>query len=140
MSALTPGVASPEREWLVTNGVGGYASGTVGGRYTRRYHGLLVAAARPPLGRTLLLSKLDETLWVGSIPFDLATNEFADGTIYPNGETYLARFEVPFGVPTFVYAFQGWRLEKKVWLEHGQNTTFVQYTLQLAPSACRLQI
>jgi glycogen debranching enzyme len=54
---------SETREWLVTNGIGGYASGTIAGLLTRRYHGLLVATLDPPLGRTLLLTKLDETAW-----------------------------------------------------------------------------
>lgn len=53
--------AAERREWLVTNGIGGYASGTVAGLLTRRYHGILVAALQPPLGRTLLVAKLDET-------------------------------------------------------------------------------
>ncbi|HLG70826.1 MAG TPA: amylo-alpha-1,6-glucosidase [Chloroflexota bacterium] len=127
-------------EWLYTNGLGGYASSTLAGCNTRRYHGLLVAALEPPGRRTVLVSKLDETLWVGSIPFELGTNEFQDGTIHPRGQQYLARFDRPDGIPTFTFAFQGWRLEKKVWLEQGQNTTFVQYLLRGAPSACRLEV
>jgi len=127
-------------EWLYTNGLGGYASSTLCGCNTRRYHGLLVAALEPPVKRTVLVSKLDETLWVGQIPFELGTNEFRDGTFHPRGQQYLARFERPLGIPTFTYSFQGWRLEKNVWLEQGQNTTFVRYTLQEAPSACRLEV
>jgi predicted glycogen debranching enzyme len=127
-------------EWLYTNGLGGYASSTLCGCNTRRYHGLLVAALEPPLKRTVLVSKLDETLWVGQIPFELGTNEFHDGTIHPRGQQYLARFDRPLGVATFTYSFQGWRLEKKIWLEQGQSTTFVRYTLQDAPSACRMEV
>jgi predicted glycogen debranching enzyme len=127
-------------EWLYTNGLGGYASSTLAGCNTRRYHGLLLAALAPPVKRTLLVSKLDETLWVGQIPFELGTNEFEDGTIHPLGQQYLARFEQPLGIPTSTFGFQGWRLEKKVWLEQNQNTTFVRYTLQEAPTACRMEI
>ena len=62
------------REWLVTNGLGGYASGTVAGLLTRRYHGMLVAALNPPVGRTLLIAKLDETAEYGGRAFELFTN------------------------------------------------------------------
>jgi len=61
--------ASESREWLVTNGLGGFASGTVGGQLTRRYHGLLIAALRPPLGRTLLVSKFDEVVEYDGRPY-----------------------------------------------------------------------
>src|SRR5581483_8322665 len=83
---------------------------------------------------------LDETLFVGALPFDLGTNEFQDGTVYPEGWKYLASFDLEDGIPTFIYTFQGWRLEKKVWMEQGQNTTFVRYLLRAAPSACQLQL
>ncbi|MEM8716273.1 MAG: glycogen debranching enzyme N-terminal domain-containing protein, partial [Cyanobacteria bacterium P01_G01_bin.4] len=63
-----------QREWLVTNGIGGFASGTVAGLLTRRYHGLLVAALRPPLGRALLVAKLDETVEYNGDRYDLSTN------------------------------------------------------------------
>ena len=142
MSGVTPKTLDEALagEWLYTNGLGGYASSTLCGCNTRRYHGLLVAALEPPVKRTLLVAKLEETLWVGQIPFELGTNEFEDGTIHPRGQQYLARFERPLGIPTFTFTFQGWRLEKKVWLEQGQNTTFVRYTLRGAPSACRLEV
>ena len=80
-----------DREWLVTNGLGGYASGTLAGVNTRRYHGLLVAALRPPLERTLMVAKLDVAVFYGAKRFDLATNEFADGTIAPHGYTLARR-------------------------------------------------
>ncbi|MBV8086689.1 MAG: glycogen debranching enzyme family protein [Chloroflexi bacterium] len=129
-----------EQEWLCTNGLGGYASGTVAGANTRRYHGLLMAALAPPGGRTLLVANLEETLWFGAAAFELATNEYQDGTIHPEGYRYLNRFAIERGVPTWEYAFSGWRLQKKVWLEQGQNTTFVRYLLLEESSACRLGI
>lgn len=74
-----------EREWLCTNGIGGFASGTVAGLLTRRYHGLLVAALNLPLGRALLAAKLDETVEHGGVRRALAANRWADGTIAPRG-------------------------------------------------------
>ena len=76
-------------EWLVTNGIGGYACGTVAEAHTRRYHGLLMAALTPPTGRTLLLSKLDIYAHYRDRRYDLFNNEFADGTLTPEGFVYL---------------------------------------------------
>ena len=126
------------REWLVTNGLGGFASGTVAGCLTRRYHGLLVAALEPPLGRTLLLSKIDETLRVGENDFALYTNNWAKGVEHPPGCGLLRRFDVVLGVPTWTYEFAGCRLLKRVWMEPLQNTTYVQYELSRAPCAFTL--
>ncbi|HEU0166345.1 MAG TPA: glycogen debranching enzyme N-terminal domain-containing protein, partial [Chloroflexota bacterium] len=142
---MTPGGARDferlvEREWLCANGLGGYASGTVAGANTRRYHGLLVAALAPPGARTLLVAGLQDVLWFGAAGFELGTSEYHDGTIQPEGYRYLARFAVERGLPTWEYAFSGWRLQKKVWLEQGQNTAFVRYVLLEASSACRLGI
>jgi glycogen debranching enzyme len=73
------------REWLVTNRIGGYASGTVAGLLTRRYHGLLVAALKPRLGRTLLATKVDETAIYGENPYPLHSNRWANGIVDPHG-------------------------------------------------------
>ncbi|MEJ2747999.1 MAG: glycogen debranching enzyme N-terminal domain-containing protein, partial [Anaerolineae bacterium] len=86
------------KEWLVTNGIGGFASGTVAGLLSRRYHGLLMAALQPPLGRTLLLAKIDETAeYDGIYPqsgifYPLHTNRWASGNVDPKGYLYLDRF------------------------------------------------
>src|ERR1700690_1937032 len=77
--------AAESREWLVTNGTGGYAFGTIAGHQTRSYHGLLVAALKPPLGRTLLLAKLDETVQYSGEQFELATNRWTSGVVSPEG-------------------------------------------------------
>ena len=82
-----------QREWLVTNGIGGYASGTVSGDLTRRYHGLLVAALHPPVGRTQLVAKLDETVSYDGSEFPLATNRWASGVVEPKGYLNLERSE-----------------------------------------------
>src|SRR5256885_10962780 len=89
-----------EREWLETNGIGGFASSTISGLNTRRYHGLLVAATKPPVGKMVLLSKVEETLVVGGRRYELSCNRYP-GVIHPQGHVYLKEFrQEPF--PTFV--------------------------------------
>lgn len=119
------------REWLETNGLGGFASSTITGANTRRYHGLLTAATKPPVGRVLLLSKLEETLLVGEERFELSTNEY-EGAIHPRGFAFLESFRLdPF--PIFTYVCGGARLEKSVFMIHGSNSTVVQYRLLDSP-------
>src|SRR5436190_7082560 len=77
-----------EREWLETNGLGGFASSTITGMNTRRYHGLLVAAINPPVDRMVLLSKLEETLVVNGERYDLSANQYPD-SVHPQGHCYL---------------------------------------------------
>src|SRR5215831_19089670 len=97
------------REWLETNGLGGFACATVAGANTRRYHGLLTAALNPPGGRMLLLSKLEETLILGEKRFDLSTNEYA-GAIQPEGYKALSSFtRDPF--PTSIFEVESVGLE-----------------------------
>jgi predicted glycogen debranching enzyme len=116
------------REWLETNGIGGFASSTIVGLDTRRYHGLLTAALHPPGDRYLLLAKLEETLVVGSERHELSANQYP-GTIHPCGFTLQREFRVdPF--PVFVYAVDGFVLEKSVLLVHGENTVLVSYALR----------
>src|SRR5271157_3011487 len=92
-----------QKEWLITNGLGGYASSTVLGINTRKYHGLLVAALNPPGDRTVCISKLDEDVIVGNDVYRLGANEFQDA-IYPQGYKLLKAFSVaPF--PTYMYGF-----------------------------------
>jgi predicted glycogen debranching enzyme len=117
------------REWIVTNGIGGFASSTIVGANTRRYHGLLVAALKPPAARTVMLSKLDEEVEVSGTTYRLATNEYESGTIYPDGYLFLERVELDGMIPTFVYRAASFQLTKTVWMEHGQNTTYVHYAL-----------
>jgi len=113
------------REWIETNGMGGYASSTIVGLNTRRYHGLLVAATRPPLGRMVLLSKVEETIIIGGHRYDLSTNRYP-GAIYPAGYELLKEFRLdPF--PTFVYEVEGVEIEKRVFLVYGHNTVVIEY-------------
>jgi predicted glycogen debranching enzyme len=102
--------AALEREWLETNGLGGFASSTIIGLNTRRYHGLLVAATKAPVGRLVLLSKLEETLFIGQQEFDISTNRYP-GVVHPCGFRYLKRFRLdPF--PVFTYEVDGMEIEK----------------------------
>ncbi len=113
------------REWLVTNGLGGYASSTVLGINTRKYHGLLVAAFNPPVNRWVLLTKLDEEIKIGSTNYALGANEFRD-VMHPEGHRFLSNFVLnPF--PTYNYAVEGVRLQKTVFMPHGRNATVVFY-------------
>ena len=116
------------REWLETNGLGGFASSTIIGLNTRRYHGLLVAATKPPVGRIVMLSKLEETLFIEGQPFDLSANRYP-GVVHPQGFRYLKQFRLdPF--PVFTYEIEGIEIEKTVFMIQGENSTVVQYELK----------
>ncbi|MBD2614436.1 MAG: glycogen debranching protein [Nostoc sp. GBBB01] len=128
------------REWLVTNGIGGYASGTVAGLLTRRYHGLLVAALQPPLGRTLLLAKLDETVLYGDGFYSLYTNRWADGTIDAHGYQNIEHFSLEGTVPLWRFAVADALLEKRIWMQQAANTIYVQYTLRRATQPLKLTL
>ena len=132
--------SAESREWLVTNGIGGYAFGTIAGHQTRCYHGLLVAALHPPLGRTVLLSKLDETVRYGAQYFELATNRWASGAITPEGFHNIERFHLEGNIPVWTFAFGDAQLEKRVFMQPGANTTFVLYRLVRASAAVEMSI
>jgi predicted glycogen debranching enzyme len=121
--------AAESREWLVTNGLGGYAFGTVAGEQTRCYHGLLVAALEPPLRRTLLVAKLDETARYASQEFALFTNRWADATVSPEGYRNVERFHLEGTTPVWTFALADALLEKRVFMQAGENTTYVLYRL-----------
>jgi predicted glycogen debranching enzyme len=130
------------REWLETNGIGGFASSTIVGLNTRRYHGLLVAATKPPVGRVVLLSKIEATLVLDGVRVELACNRFP-GVIHPNGELHMKEFRRdPF--PAFVYEINGLVLETSVFMIHGENSTVVQYELRapagVKPGRCTLEL
>ncbi|HET9648629.1 MAG TPA: amylo-alpha-1,6-glucosidase [Microlunatus sp.] len=116
-------------EWLVTNGIGGYGSGTVAGSISRGYHGLLVAARRPPVDRRLMLVKLDETVRYRGETVELATNRWTSGAVAPTGHIQLESFELEGSVPVWRYTVADAVLEKRVWMQQGANTTYVAYTL-----------
>ncbi|HEY4870873.1 MAG TPA: amylo-alpha-1,6-glucosidase [Candidatus Dormibacteraeota bacterium] len=131
-----------QREWLVANGLGGYASGTVAGVNTRRYHGLLVAALNPPVQRMVLVAGLEE--WVRSAGGDLealSAQEYWDGTVFPQGYRQLDAVELDGMLPLFRWTIAGRTIEKRIWMEGGTSRTVVTYrlvsglplTLQLRP-------
>ena len=124
---------STRREWLVTNGLGGFACGTVSGVSTRRYHGLLVAALYPPRGRHVLVTHLDEVLTFRHARTSLAAHAFP-GAVSPDGYKHIASFELD-PLPRWRYAVGEVELERSVFMVRGQNTTVVRYTLTRAPGA-----
>jgi len=139
------------REWLVTNGIGGYAMGTIANLPTRRYHGLLIAALQPPLGRTLLLTKLDETATYHGRSYPLcatrwAAPEDADSlqeagggqVVAPAGFQQLESFHLEGTTPVWTFACGDALLEKRVWMQQGANTTYVRYDLVRASAPLAL--
>jgi predicted glycogen debranching enzyme len=128
------------REWLCTNGIGGFASGTVAGLLTRRYHGLLVAALAPPLGRTLLLAKADDTVHYAGRPYRLFANRWADGTIDPAGYREAERFRLEGTTPVWTYACSDALVEKRVFMAAGANTTYVVWRVVRAGDAVELEL
>ncbi len=131
----------PRREWLVTNGLGGYSAGTVSGVVTRRYHGLLVAALPAPIGRMVMLNHLLErvrlpdrrVLWLGD----------EDEVAGPNAadtHEHLVEFKLELGLPVWLYELGGVAIEKRVLMPHGQNTVHVTYRLAEGDGPVRLTL
>ncbi len=129
------------REWLETNGLGSFASSTIAGVNTRRYHALLVAATKPPVGRVLLLSKIEETLIIDGRRYELSANQYPN-VVHPQGYKYQTGFRLdPF--PIFTYEVEGIIVEKVVFMSHGENTTVIQYEFQGKegdPVSCSLEL
>jgi len=116
-----------QKEWIITNGLGGFSSSTVLGLNTRKYHGLLVAALNPPGERTVCLSKLDEDVLIGENIYRLGANEF-HGTIYPQGYQYLKEFSIsPF--PTFTYQIPNLTIKKTLFMPQQKNLVISLYTV-----------
>ncbi len=129
-SICSDAIAARQLEWLATNGIGGFSSSTIIGLHTRRYHGLLTAATKPPLGRMLLLSKLEETLLVDMCAFELSANQYP-GEIHPGGFRYLTTFSLePY--PCWTYVVGTIQIKKSLFMVYGENTVVVEYEL-LAP-------
>jgi predicted glycogen debranching enzyme len=126
--AAEAGERPPRREWLVTNGLGGYAAGTVAGVMTRRYHGLLIAALPAPLGRFVMLNHLLErvrlperrVVWLGD-------EDEAAGPNTSDRHEHLIEFRLDLGLPVWVYRVNGFVIEKRVMMPYGQNTSHVTY-------------
>ena len=126
-----------EREWIITNGIGGYSSSTIIGANTRKYHGLLVAALTPPARRFLILSKLDESIEVRGKKYNLYTNI---GKEYiSKGFEYQESFEKDY-VPTFKYKIGKIEIEKTICMEYGKNTVGIYYKIKNGPTKAKLTL
>jgi predicted glycogen debranching enzyme len=116
---------STRREWILTNGIGGYAMGTAAGVNTRRYHGHLVAATTPPTGRMVLLAAIDAFIEAGGSPMGISANQYP-GTFHPEGFHYLRGFSVD-SVAIWRFRAAGLELEKRVAMHPGENAVTVEY-------------
>ena len=130
---------SVTREWLVTNGLGGYASGTVAGANTRRYHGFLMASLAPPVERTLLVAKVDVVVDYRGQRYALGANEFAGGAVEPRGFAYLESFAVEAGIPVWRYALADALLEQRIFMAPGSNTSYLRLSVVRAGAALHVQ-
>ncbi len=118
------------REWLVTNGLGGYASGTISGVVTRRYHGLLIAALPNPHGRTVMLNHISEKIILpDKRRIDIGGEETSLNAFAIHGIDYLKEFRLEFGLPVWVYNVDGFIIEKRILLPHKHNTVLISYRL-----------
>ena len=115
------------KEWLITNGIGGFASSTIIGANTRKYHGLLIAPLKPPASRYLILSKLDESIESNGKKYDLYTNVCEN--YISQGYKYLEEFEKDI-YPTYKYKIPGMEIEKSIVMEYGENTVGVYYKIR----------
>jgi predicted glycogen debranching enzyme len=132
--------AAESREWLVTNGIGGYASGTIATGMTRCYHGLLVAALQPPVARTQLVAGFDETVTYLGVTYKLATHDWSSGAIDPQGYIFLESFRLDGTTPVWTYALADALLEKRIWMLQGKNTTYVTYSLRRAGGSVSIEL
>ena len=126
-----------KREWLITNGIGGFSSSTIIGANTRKYHGLLVAPLTPPARRFLILSKLDESIETRGRKYDLYTNVCKE--YISHGYQYLERFEKTY-VPIFKYKAGGVEITKIICMEYGKNTVVVYYKIKTKNAKAKLTL
>lgn len=129
-----------EREWLVTNGLGGYASGTIAGAATRRYHGLLIAAHPAPLGRIALLSHLGEQFITSQLTHSAGIVERLNQAIPVDDLQVLEDFRLEWGLPVWRYSIDGHLVEKRISMPHAQNTVMVNYRVLEGPGPIQLRL
>lgn len=125
-------------EWIETNGLGGWASSSIIGAHTRRYHGILIAAVNPPTERFVAVSKMDETILINDRAFELSSNNYGD-TVHPKGYQYQLRFSINL-FPEFIYEAGGVLLKKRIAMIHGENTTVITYEILQAENPFTLKI
>jgi predicted glycogen debranching enzyme len=126
-----------DREWLVTNGIGGYASGTVAGPLTRRYHGLLIAALPNPLGRYMMLNAVCEHIKLPGGEFFAGPRQLTNAT--PDAHLIAEEFRLEAGLPVWTFHTAEWTLEKRLRLPNGQNTVLLTYELLAGPTSLELE-
>ncbi|MBV9760634.1 MAG: glycogen debranching enzyme family protein [Acidobacteriaceae bacterium] len=127
-------------EWLVTNGLGGYASGTLGGTLTRVFHGYLISALSSPLGRTMMLNDILEELVLANgqtISLNGVQTEKGD---YPGATAHLINFRLDFGLPVWTYEAGSLTIEKRVCLPHRQNTSYIDYRVTGGSGSAKLHL
>ena len=121
--------AELDREWIVTNGLGGYASGTIASLNTRRFHGLLIAALPAPHGRMMMLNQVEELLCIEDRKYYLTAENLTSATNTDTVSAFLKNFRLENGLPVFTYAADEFVLEKRLCMTHSQNTTYITYRL-----------
>ncbi len=131
--------AATQHEWLETNGLGGWSSSSITHAHTRRYHGILVAATDPPAERTVLLSKLEETIVVGETRFELGNNLYDGEVVHPSGNQYLESFTKEL-FPEWVYETAGIKLKKTIAMLHDENTVVILYEVIKAKKSFTLEL
>jgi predicted glycogen debranching enzyme len=132
--------AASEREWLVTDGLGGYAMGTVGGLRTRRYHGLLVVATTPPGNRMLGLAALDASLVLGDRRIRLGVHQWASGAVDPTGNVHLESFVLEHGLPRWRWTIGDVAIEREIAMDHGRAAVAVVHRVVRAPGPVHLEL
>ena len=126
-----------DKEWIITNGIGGFASSTIIGANTRKYHGLLVAPIIPPARRTLILSKLDESVEIDGKKYDLFTN--IGKSYISQGFKYQVSFEKEY-MPIYTYKVEDIEITKTICMEHFKNTVGVYYKVKNGKSKAKLTL
>jgi len=126
--------AELDREWIVTNGLGGYASGTIAGLNTRRFHGWLIAALPAPHGRMMMMNQIAETLRIDDRTYELTADNLSLATQTDTVSPFLKSFRLEIGLPVFTYASDEFTLEKRLCMVHAQNTTYITYRLTFGES------
>lgn len=135
-----PREALIDREWLVTNALGGYASGTIAGAVTRRYHGLLIAALPTPLGRTMMFDHLSEQLRLPDTSVVRLGAEEREERLALFGAEHLQEFRLEMGLPVWIFQVGGYVIEKRLFLGHMQNTVYVMYRMREGDGMLRLSL
>lgn len=128
------------REWWLSNGLGAYAAGTIAGTLTRRYHGLLIAPIKPPLGRWLVFTKADATLLDDAREIPLFANRWSGGACVPAGYIHLESFHLHGRMPVWRYALDEHIIEQRIWLEPGANTVYIAYRLETTAANPNLRL